>query len=375
MRFIRRNNGQFIPMSAMIMFSMTVFMIAMVVVYQISRAKLKVQNLADAAALNLASQEAQAYNIVTDRNEWMNHMIAGAPSPSDPNAPGYIKDCSAFNDTNKTLIPGISCIENTGTPDVNNAAVHKRHVFPSIEGAQNYASLIQTINEAQYLFVQAYNSFLGAPTANSPSASSTAGPANFIGLLKKDIPDFENDPSIHLVAWNNSAREPNMQAVQQMATDNDPNQSNMVPYMDPLRFKVDHDIQTRFYQQSHLGFLHASNTRIYATTLGDLVFCGGKPPDFHNLSHCGPHPAVGWLVPDTGSQPRIGVEKSGGTSNNIGVGVYVTKTVKVPILGTIPVSARSKAYLVESAGKAGDRTSQDNGVPRFKPTFWVKLAN
>src|SRR5258708_15018012 len=211
MRTLKRNSGQFVPISAMIMFTMVIFMIAMVNVFKVSRAKLKVQNMADAVALNLASQEAQAFNVVADRNEWMNHMLAGADSPSDPRARGDLQDCTAFNERNRILIPGISCVENTGVPDLGGspAQVQKlmsRHLFHSQDGAANYASLIQTINEAQFLFVQAYNSFLGVRSGSS-SGSSTAAPANFEGLLKKDIPDL-NDPSFHLITWN-SRKEPN----------------------------------------------------------------------------------------------------------------------------------------------------------------------
>ena len=46
-------SGQFMPISAMVMFSTVVFMVAVVNVYKVSQAKLKVQNLADAAALTI----------------------------------------------------------------------------------------------------------------------------------------------------------------------------------------------------------------------------------------------------------------------------------------------------------------------------------
>src|SRR5688572_13232299 len=98
MKLLKRNSGQFIPISAMITFSMVIFMVAMLNVYKISRAKLKVQNLADAAALNLASQKAQAFNIVANRNEWLNQMTKDVPSPSDPNAPRNVQDCSRFTE-------------------------------------------------------------------------------------------------------------------------------------------------------------------------------------------------------------------------------------------------------------------------------------
>jgi hypothetical protein len=153
------SSGQFIPISAMVMFTMMIFMIAVVNVYRVSRAKLKIQNLADAAALNLASQQAQAYNLIADKNEWLNHMVAGVPSPSDPNAPAGIRDCSLFNDANKTLIPGVSCAENNGGKNKKTAdlwaardPVFQRHIFYSVNGARNYAMVVHTVNEAQRLF-------------------------------------------------------------------------------------------------------------------------------------------------------------------------------------------------------------------------------
>src|SRR5438105_1869864 len=65
--------GQFIPISALVMFTIVTMMVAVVNVYRVARAKLKVQNLADAAALNIASQIVHSLNTVTDRNEYLNH--------------------------------------------------------------------------------------------------------------------------------------------------------------------------------------------------------------------------------------------------------------------------------------------------------------
>src|SRR5882762_2190713 len=79
----RTERGQFVPISAMVMFAMVVFMFAVVNIYKVSRAKLQIQNIADGAALNLAAQQAQAYNTVSDRNEWLNHMTASIPSPTE----------------------------------------------------------------------------------------------------------------------------------------------------------------------------------------------------------------------------------------------------------------------------------------------------
>src|SRR4051812_26793243 len=246
MNCLSNPRGQFVPISAMVMFTAVIFMLAMVNVYKISRAKLKVQNLADAAALNLASQQAQAYNVVVDRNEWMNHMINGAPSPSDPQAPANFRDCSIFNAANAPLIPGISCAENTGrtgrVSDIPTSdRAFKRHIFNSEDGVKNYAALIATLNEAQFLFVQAYNNFLGAGGGAS-SASSTNAPTSFVGLMENDIPELK-DPSIHLMAWNSNRGEPTLEQAHANAHGANSTQNPMITHMEPLKFMVHHDIQ------------------------------------------------------------------------------------------------------------------------------------
>ena len=55
MNAIRSRRGQFIPITAMIAFTTVVFLVAVMNVYKVAQAKLKVQNLADAVALNIAS--------------------------------------------------------------------------------------------------------------------------------------------------------------------------------------------------------------------------------------------------------------------------------------------------------------------------------
>jgi len=63
--------------------------------------------------------------------------------------------------------------------------------------------LVKTINDAQTLFVKTYNSFLGARDASA----SPNGPANFVDILKADIPALKDDPGVHLIAWNHSDAE------------------------------------------------------------------------------------------------------------------------------------------------------------------------
>src|ERR1051325_10408989 len=58
--------GQFLPITAMVMFSTVIFLVAVVNIYKITQAKLRVQNLADATALNIASQMASSLNKISD---------------------------------------------------------------------------------------------------------------------------------------------------------------------------------------------------------------------------------------------------------------------------------------------------------------------
>ena len=363
---ISNRRGQFIPISAMVMFTIMVFLFAVVNVYHVARTKLKVQNLADAAALNLASQEAQSYNVVTDRNEWMNHMTAGIASPSDPNAPANVKDCSVFNmgHPNNLLIPPVTCVENTLDP--HSTTVFSRRVWDArgnpgtaTDGAIGYAMLVHTINVAQKLFVQAYNSFLGV--GGGVGQGNINATTNFEDLLKTDIPDLDPavNPNIHLVAWNSG--QPSQQQLTNMTQPKgSPNFNSTM--MRGLNFNVDHDISTRYQ----------TNKSIESTTLSGLLF--GKVNYGTNSQMKGPlfgqtPESVGWMVP--GEQPTISIQKQQGGESQIGVGVYVSETIQLPIIGSLSVGAQSKAYLVKGSGVMGDQ----GGIPVFRPTYWVKLAS
>ena len=85
-------SGQFIPISAMVMFTAVMFLVAVANIYKVTRAKLKVQNLADAVALNVASQMASSMNKVTDLNEFMNHMVAPGGQRASGSLPGEVPD-------------------------------------------------------------------------------------------------------------------------------------------------------------------------------------------------------------------------------------------------------------------------------------------
>jgi hypothetical protein len=342
--------GQFIPITAMIMFTAVVIMVAVVNVYQVSRAKLKVQNLADAAALNIASQEAQEFNTITDRNEWLNHMVAGVPSPSDSTS--GTNPCAAM----PWLVPGISCVENTAPKGRPSALATARHIFHSKDGVTNYAALVKTVNDAQKLFQQAYENFMGVT-----GSVGGAGSGSLSDLLKTDIPELQTDPTIHMAVWNSVNGENAVNSNQKQTWNNPKNlqpNSNGAEIdsknMKSIPFTV-HDPEVRYYKQRCLAGICVHNTDIDGGTLGS--FLPGSGP-------------VGYMVPDANNAPQIAVQSTG--KQRYGVGVYIVKQLILPILGPYVVAAQSKAFIVNNSGETG---TLNGNVPVFKPTYWVKLAN
>jgi hypothetical protein len=68
----------------MVIFAVVVFTTAVVNVYKVAKAKLEAQNLADAIALNIASQQITGmFNVIADRNEWLNHLYSVSSSASN----------------------------------------------------------------------------------------------------------------------------------------------------------------------------------------------------------------------------------------------------------------------------------------------------
>lgn len=162
---LRSKSGQFMPLAAMVAVSTVVFTYGVISVYHVSKAKLKVQNLADAVALNLAAQQAQHLNTIVDRNEWLNHLY--------PNDDG--------RGTNGRL-PGISFVSG--------------HLFTDETSARSYAQLVNSVNEAQRLFSTTYNTFVGAEGSNLTSLHE---------VLRSDIEDLRTDPTIRVMVWNNDS--------------------------------------------------------------------------------------------------------------------------------------------------------------------------
>jgi len=345
MRLLRapslNRSGQFVPMAAMVMFTVVVFLGAVVNVYKVARVKLKVQNLADAAALNVASQIASSINKVTDLNEWMNHFIE--VSPNGPSKPGDVPDCVHVN----ASLPPLSCAEN---PNKNTSL----NLFPAKGDAAAYARLVNTVNQSQMMFINVYNNFIGAGVGSSGSAASNS---SLKSILLSDIPELA-DPGTLVTIWNSAGA--------------DPTSSNLPPPggsslntsgIQPLKFKI-HDITVSYRTTVPILNVPGPNESM---SLGVLLKTGNQAAQ-----------PVGWMDLDSSASPLLSVTTARGPQLRLGVGVKVQRSVEVIGGLTIPVSAESVAFVVDGSGEMGD-SKPDPFIanverPVFKPTYWVKLV-
>ena len=340
MRSLKTTQGQFLPISAMAMLTIVVFLVAVVNVYQVTQTKLKVQNLADAVALNIASQEAQSINTVADRNEWLNHLYSDSQGSSTPGS-------NPCNYNQKTELPGLSCVY-SGNPS--------NFKFNAMTSAQHYASLVKEINDAQQLFTSTYNNFIGAGTGNTRSLQE---------ILMADITELQTDPTIRIITWNSSNGQQQADTQQQqMMSSAGQNQSNsnlITAYMQPLNFNVA-DVKVDYLETK---FTPLPTTKTTQATFASLL----KQTD-----------PVGWYeLPsenDLQAMPRLKVNVGTGKQSQyrIGAGAYVIKTLNV--LGMVPVaiSARAVAYVVDDSGSLPVTGQPISGWPKFSPTYWVKLG-
>jgi hypothetical protein len=190
--------------------------------------------------------------------------------------------------------------------------------------------------------------------------------------LTADIPALTN-PNLACTAWNSQNHEQN--AVDQINNlANNPSQianSNAPPLnMDPLSFRVHHDIEVRYYKAAHTSNGDIPDQYVETTSLGKEA--GVRTPH-----------GVGWMVPDDQKMPKIDAASSAGAKTRVGVGFACVEKVDTGV-GSYPVTARAKAFLVEDSGSSGVGGSDssplcppgkhDCGPGGFKPTYWVKLA-
>jgi hypothetical protein len=118
-----------------------------------------------------------------------------------------------------------------------------------------------------------------------------------------------------------------------------------------------------------LGGACNNKTKPQFRTLGDILY--GQQGKTSVLA---PSQMIGWMELDTGSgSPMIQVTSG---KMRIGAGAMVTRSVAVPVIGNLQITAVAQAYVVDGSGSTGEQVADPSGVMRmvFKPTYWVKLA-
>lgn len=408
---LKGRRGQFLPISAMVAFTTVVSLVAVVNMYKMARAKIQAQALADGIALAIATQEARLMNLITDRNEWLNHLYVAkgasnrhlgvyeksdvAPQwvwlfgnikkrredtgivgnfPDPEGRPvGDAEEGAAKKDTSLAQPPPLSFVENTFP---KNQGAGGGWVFNSEEGAKAYAELVATINDAQRGFETFYNGVIGA----DPKAKTS-----FNELLREEIPALKADPSIVSVhVYNTDAGE---QTATRNATSN-ANSSGSVDLnadnMQPIKYEP-HDIAAKYFED--VGFPIFPITKC----------CRAMEAQFSRLSlkKNSKGLPVGWMVLG-GEHRRFGIptlkapDRNNRQPEHIGAGVILKKRVSLGILGTHDIMVKSKAVVVIGSGvNPGDDPRDPNHTrtyepvdaegkmkyaPIFIPTYWVKLV-
>jgi len=323
--------GQFLPISVMVMTTSLLFLGVVVNVFRVAKAKLEAQNLADAAALAVASMQSKSMNVIVDRNEWMNHIYAKGQNGQDPN-----------KSVNPRRIPPISLASRW------NAANTKI--------ATEYARLVQNVNQTQVLFRKAYNNFIGAPETGQGSGAvpTQSQGANSLHDILSEIRGLR-EPGVKIAVWNSSAREQEAQSRVDRVTDEElrrppSDEIKVESAMDPLIYK----------------------------TIPITIRVDGKPTPLKSLLGSRARAEdVGWMRLDTEASPTFTGRGSGGGSKKlIGVGARVAKRVKglFGLPGTT-VHATSYAYLVENSGVPGMSSVSQKPPEVFRPTYYVQLGN
>jgi len=312
------------PITAFVIFTTAVFLVAVADVYRVSTAKLVAQNLADSAALAIAALEARSINVAVDNNEWLNNMYpAGTPH-------------------NSSQLPDISMAEG--------------YVFDSKPEARQYAQLVATINQRQQMFIDAYNNFLGA---GDQTASQNSGMSALQDILS-EIKGL-NDGTVQLYVWNTASGQSSMESqVQQTSAQPAPG-GNVIANVHGSIEKISytpHEVHVR-WKNKPLG-IHTGGI-------------GG--PD--TLTHLiGSQQVVGWLEPDW-SQATLQVKASaqGAAKRQIGAGAYVTKRVQLLLVPSISVQAKSVAYVVSGSGVSSISAAPgSSSMAHFRPTYYVQLG-
>jgi hypothetical protein len=313
--------GQFIPITALVVFTSITFLVGAVNVYRVARAKLQAQNIADAAALAIAAMEAKEINVVIDRNEWMNHMYPDADR----------------NKNNPNQLPNISDASKWGGGSGDNEQ-------------QQYAQLVATINQAQQMFQAAYNRFLG----DNSSAAGNGGAGGIVDILS-EISGLK-DRNVQLIIFNT-----------------DEGQSRAVDFEKTI-MQNSSSIDANTNAGAHVitaGRMAGVQFKTVDVKLGNgqslSKILKSKDP-------------IGWMRPDWEVKNNTGLTMNttpGQSQSVIGAGAIVIKNVELmlPFIPRKAVIARASAYVVKSSGLSSDSPSNLDKAPvQFRPTYYVKLA-
>ena len=339
---LRNERGQYIPISAMMMFTIVVFMVAVVNVYKVSRAKLIAQNLADASALHLASQQATILNHMADRNEWLNHMVQGTPAA----------------DGATVAVANINQAEHVWFDSVKNAAV--------------FGLLVQTVNAAQDAFNTAFSGDMGAHSGRGQSGVNDS--------LKGNLAEIKglSDGTVQYYTWNNKSGDPIRNNTNPF--ENVPHDQQPVQNIQPLEF-VTHDLQINYAQDVRYPWGQtvpkAANGK---ANLSDIVnkYVQNPPPGVTLTEHThNSGSGIGWMELKPDSNQQITTPGSSSPSH-VGSGAIIKKTVNLgPVIGDVVVTAKSVAYVANQTGNlpgVGPTATPVDSNTHFKPTYWVKLV-
>gem|GEM_PF-1929423 len=407
--------GQYLPFSAMTIFSATVLLVASVDVYQVSRAKLKVQNLADAVALNIASQEARVMNFVADQNEWANHLYtSGDDLVQKGKTPPWQQDWQAmWMATNakynlyQTLISGKLVFPSTSIDiplpplsfsDTRACPMQQlSYFFNSESGAAQYGQFIMNLNNAQRTFIDVYNRFIGA-TDNTGSKGNISPSENLEATLYTDIPELstqgkDSDQALryHLVVWNDDsngqefAETMKNELIHGAASQDHPqilNRNRSMVFTTKPKDRPD-GLEVRYLSDAELlnGANQGTGNYVFKlmppVPVSELMLRnagknGIMPPD--------PNWPPNYMTLDVNKSPMLTLSGNGAAyvpERVIGARVFLVKDVYLPVGPPVHVAAQAMAYVVNGSGEMGLKLQNALGcseVPVFSPTYMVKLA-
>jgi hypothetical protein len=310
-------------MAAMVTATGIMLLTAVVNLSRVAKAKLEVQNLAEATAMAVASLPAKSINVVVDRNEWLNHLYPeGTP-------------------VNKYQLPKLS-----------DAAI-KEHDFETQDSRKAYAQLVLTINKAQEMFAEAYNGFMGAGDRTQSQASG-------VGSLAEVLHEIAglHHPDVRVIVFNNQDGE---QSAEEKAEE--------LSSKDGGDF-IQGNLNTINVHAMNMQKVEFETEEIYSTvdkkdrkSLTEVMFDKNPPQGIK----------IGWKHPKWDQRDKtLNVKNRSGVEQQIGAGAIVIKKVRLTAFRDVYVRARAVAYVVRKSGEV----RQPNGKPpkEFKPTYYVRLG-